>query len=292
MAVNRKQEIPDRARDVILGQMEWAEVEGKTVGRITVQLDRALYEEVNKVLERLGGKWDKRKQFRGHVFDEDPRPALVPAAGRGVLEYTDYDFFETPPNVVAWMVDLARFGELDLQGQVFMLEPSAGMGRILDAVRASFPTVNCHYCELDPKRLAALQKLPGRTACVGQDFLEYLMPEHDGELFRYDRILMNPPFSKNQWKKHVEHAWALLRPGGVLVSVVPGGSRMRDEWEEGFGAQARNAYDLPAGTFKEAGTGVTTHLLVLRKVRVVEKPHGSNRREPVKSESYQQGRLL
>ena len=46
-------------------------------GRITSgQLDRSLYEEVNEVLVRLGGKW-KGGRTKAHLFPYDPRPLVA-----------------------------------------------------------------------------------------------------------------------------------------------------------------------------------------------------------------------
>jgi hypothetical protein len=38
------------------------------------QLERKLYEKVNKCLVMLGGKWNRNK--KGHVFEEDPTERL------------------------------------------------------------------------------------------------------------------------------------------------------------------------------------------------------------------------
>ena len=74
----------------------------------------------------------------------------------------------------------------------------------------------------------------------------------------FDGVIMNPPFK--QWRdiKHIKHALAFVRPGGRLVALCANGPRQRehlrplaDHWEE-----------LPAGTFKNEGTGVNVALLV------------------------------
>ena len=45
------------------------------------QLDRAVYNDVNKVLTALGGKWNRKE--KGHVFDYDPEEALETAIMTG-----------------------------------------------------------------------------------------------------------------------------------------------------------------------------------------------------------------
>ena len=62
----------------ILRAMEWQN-DGR-LGIITGgQLDRALYVKVNKALEAMGGKWNRKAG--GHIFSEDPRPQV-----EGLLE--------------------------------------------------------------------------------------------------------------------------------------------------------------------------------------------------------------
>jgi len=189
--------VPDGIARIILDEMEW---EGN-VGRITRQLDRPTYVAVNKVLELLGGKWNRAK--KGHVFEHDPRPQLR-AIEEGEFEYTQYDSFYTPHDAVRQMVDFLDLG----QEGFLILEPSAGDGRILDEIGPGH-VLEC--CEIDPEARKILSAKG--YMLVGEDFLEYESP--------YDRIVMNPPWSKYQWVDHVRHALELLRPGGRLVALVP-----------------------------------------------------------------------
>ena len=53
----------------ILKSMDWQD-EGK-LGVITIALPRELYVQVNKALEAMGGKWNRKS--KGHVFENDPR---------------------------------------------------------------------------------------------------------------------------------------------------------------------------------------------------------------------------
>lgn len=48
---------------------------------------------------------------------------------------------------------------------------------------------------------------------LGQDFLTYSEDT-------WDRIVMNPPFSKCQDRTHILKAYELLKTGGILVSVA------------------------------------------------------------------------
>jgi hypothetical protein len=50
----------------------------------------------------------------------------------------------------------------------------------------------------------------------------------NGELGKFDRVVMNPPFDHGADIKHVEHARKFLKPGGRLVAVVANGPRQRE----------------------------------------------------------------
>jgi hypothetical protein len=49
-------------------------VEGNVLFLPPIQLERKLYEKINKCIESIGGKWNKSK--KGHVFDNDPTDML------------------------------------------------------------------------------------------------------------------------------------------------------------------------------------------------------------------------
>ena len=99
------------------------------------------------------------------------------------------------------------------------------------------------------------------------DFLE-----HTGQ---YDRVLMNPPFEKDQAIDHVRHAFEQLKPGGKLVAVVPGNERLYSEGKgkrsdfHGWASTHGDFHELPdnafAGDDSVRKTGVKTSLLVMRK---------------------------
>ncbi|PYQ57641.1 MAG: SAM-dependent methyltransferase [Acidobacteria bacterium] len=146
------------------------------------------------------------------------------------------------------MVELA-----EIEPEHRALEPSAGTGNLLKAIGPSPDKV---AVEINPGLVELLARAGFSGLHIHQgDFLEC-----NGEIGAFDRIVMNPPFSKGVDIKHIRHALDHLRPGGVLVALCANGSRQRnalqplaDLWE-----------DLPPGSFKEAGTGVNVALLVIR----------------------------
>ena len=89
-----------------------------------------------------------------------------------------------------------------------VLEPSAGQGGIADYLPAGsmLVEVSALHCEI--------LKEKGHSNVVQGDFLSI-------SLGKFDRIVMNPPFSDGRWQAHVEHAAGVLADCGVLVAIVP-----------------------------------------------------------------------
>jgi protein-L-isoaspartate O-methyltransferase len=85
----------------------------------------------------------------------------------------------------------------------------------------------------------------------------------NGDLGKFDRILMNPPFERGDDIKHIQHAVTFLKPGGRLVAICANGPRqnatLKPQAEDSGGIYE----PLPEGTFKEQGTGVNTALLIV-----------------------------
>jgi hypothetical protein len=86
---------------------------------------------------------------------------------------------------------------------------------------------------------------------------------------------MNPPFYGVHWMEHVMHAYDFLTPRGTLVAVLPytaesGDSEKHDTfraWAAERAGWRRNRLfsDLPAESFAESGTRVSTVYLTLQK---------------------------
>lgn len=166
-------------------------------------------------------------------------------------------FFPTPPDLVNRMLDHAA-----IEDGHEVLEPSAGVGNIMDAVKDQHPGAKTHGIE-QKFDFADVLKMKGHQHEVG-DFLDHKKT--------YDRIVMNPPFENRQDEKHVKHAYSLLKPGGRMVAIMGAGawnnersSGFRD-WASEVGAKN---YQLPEGSF--AGddalkqTNVNTHMVIIDK---------------------------
>ena len=172
------------------------------------------------------------------------------------------ELFPTPGELADQMVCLA-----DIQPGERVLEPSAGTGKILDAICrvpdfVTHPQSYVHVIEKNEALALALAKRrdPGRWNYTQDDFL-YQSPD-DWE--RFDVVVMNPPF-QDQYR-HVTHALSFLRPGGRLVAVMSSGVTFHTSEEatafraliESYGGSIEA---LPPDTFKASGTGVQTVLV-------------------------------
>lgn len=245
-----------RLDNEVLAVLDGLDVNGKAV-KITRQLDRKLYEKVNKALEALGGKWNR--SAKAHLFTDDPAEAIENAqmTGEVVSLKKVYDFFETPPEVVDSLLDAACIDS----GKQTILEPSAGRGAIAGAIRTRYPQAKLECCELMPENKAALLKAGFEV--IADDFMGLT-----GRTF--DRIIMNPPFSKQQDVDHVMHAYGMLAKGGVLAAVMANGITFRDNGKTValrslIGACQGEITQLPAQSFKASGTGVNTVIVKMRK---------------------------
>lgn len=221
------------------------------------QLDRDLYLRTNKTLEALGGKWNKKA--KAHLFDADPSIAIENALLTGSVfdSNSEYDFFPTPDDVADRVIAHADIGD-----DTRVLEPSAGDGALIRALRRIGHNWMVDFCELDAKRSATVLGSDPNTHLAAHDFLTY----QPGET--YHRIIANPPFSRRRDLLHVAHMYELLKPGGRIVSVMASGVSFRDDRKtEDFKALFSH-YDilaLPQASFKSSGTGVNTVLFIGEK---------------------------
>lgn len=231
-------------------------IEGN-IAYITQQLDRDTYMRLNKALEVLGGKWNR--SARGHIFPGDPSEKIAEAMQEGqvVDVKKTYEFFATPPGIANMLV--ARAG---IEPGMKVLEPSAGHGAIADVVRAMCNDCQVDVIEIEPSNRVVLKESGYKL--VGKDFMKYRKKKP-----LYDRIVMNPPFSKQQDIDHVLHAWKFLKPGGRLVSVMAASIGFRTNKKAEAFQELLSTHgtmeDLPEESFKESGTGVNTVMVVIDK---------------------------
>ena len=163
-----------------------------------------------------------------------------------------FNLFQTPPEIADKMAGLLP----DVGGERTILEPSAGLGRLYTALRRAGhagPIVLAEQSADCCRELYTLTENDNAVILKQCDFLEMNTAA--------DAVIMNPPFKMGRDIKHILHAFEMLKPGGVLVSLCYNGVRqnkklkpLADTWEV-----------LPAGSFKSEGTAAEVALITMIK---------------------------
>ena len=180
--------------------------------------------------------------------------ALKDSLRAGVKVVSANQLFPTPKELAARMVEEA--GLPVAEPALRILEPSAGTGAILDQIftyAGEIVAVEVNYSLAD-----ALRNRYQAVKVQCSDFLEC-----NGDLGKFDRILMNPPFENGADIKHIRHAVKFLKPGGRLVAICAGGPRQRAELMPLAESSGGIWEPLEPGTFKESGTMVNAVLMTV-----------------------------
>lgn len=215
------------------------------------------YAEVKKALLNAGGKY-KKNTF---VFASDAQPFIDRlTSGESVNIKKEFQYFPTPSDISDWLVSLA-----EIKPGYSILEPSAGQGAIVNAIHRTLPDSVVDCCELMPENQVVLSKIVNSTFICG-NFLEIGKEWHGA----FDRILANPPFSKNQDVFHIRKMYDCLKPGGRMVSVASKHWKLSDnETESKFRkwikSKKAEVKDIEAGRFKESGTMISCCAIVIDK---------------------------
>lgn len=191
-------------------------------------------------------------EFYGEVLPDVDETGSAPQPSTAVAK--DLQFYGSPPAVIDALLEAADIHRPDAYALNYkpdpkrVLEPSCGDGRILDAIaRRGHKGLGI---EVHAGR-AAQARANGHAVQLA-NFLECpARPE-------FDRVVMNPPFYGRHYIKHVRHALKFLKPGGVLVAVLPATA-----WYD-HGQLEGDWRDLPTASFAEAGTNVPTGILKIR----------------------------
>jgi phospholipid N-methyltransferase len=175
--------------------------------------------------------------------------------------------FPTPEALAERMVALAQIQPGDK-----VLEPSAGTGRLLDAVLR----VPLFASDMQ-SALVAIELNRDLEYVLAQRYMTLRMPRctvQNADFLSlcpidyapFDVVLMNPPFANGVDVQHVTHALRFLRPGGRLVAIMSAGVTFRTdrktvEFRKLVASYGGTIEELPANTFQEEGTGVQTVLV-------------------------------
>jgi type I restriction-modification system DNA methylase subunit len=241
-------------------------IEGMIVRLPGEQLERKLYMEVAKSIDMIGGKW-KGGKIAGFVFQEDPTDLLYEIANgeKRNLKKETQSFF-TPSELADELVFYANIlPENDI------LEPSAGAGAIVDAIRRKHPKNDIFLIEKSPINQLRLKKFND------DGFTYFCHPLNDDFLnldkSQFDRIIANPPFSNNQDIDHVYQMYRACKPGGRIVTISSmhwrsSSNKKEVEFKEWLKDLNADIMVIPEGSFKESGTTVGGLIIVIDKPNV------------------------
>ncbi len=189
----------------------------------------------------------------GYAMDE-MRPRFERMAqrhenGTAPRAVSSFQLFQTPAELARRLVGL-----LHLKPGERILEPSAGLGRLLDC----FPRSDVTAVEVSSTCAAELftQNREG-VRLIQRDFLTC----HPGELGLFDAIAMNPPFHMRADVRHILHAVKFLKPGGRLAALCLD----THQRETALKPLAATWEKIEAGTFAKEGTRVACVLLTILK---------------------------
>lgn len=198
--------------------------------------DKHLRKKASQILESIGGV----KSRNAWDFDYPAEPVIQSIVAVGAVpEKVSHQYYPTPPELARQVVDLA-----DVDPNLSALEPSAGQGALAELLHEVCTTQCVEISELHAEVLRA--KGLDVECC---DFLEW-RPDK-----KWNRIVMNPPYSEGRWQSHVEHAAELLTACGALVAILPASAR--DSFDlEGFDVEWHDACcDFP---------GVSIDVVIMR----------------------------
>lgn len=197
----------------------------------------------------------------------------------------------TPAAVAHFMATLAEAASPDDKLSV-VLDPACGTGDLLEAARSQGATQfdgqdrDLHLAQLAAARLSIRLGGEGRCSVEAEDALA--QPRHRGGAF--DAVLCNPPYNERDWGADelaydsrweyglpsrseselawVQHCLSRVRPGGVVVMLLPPSVASRSSGRRIRAALVRQGalravLALPAGAAPPAHVGL--HLWVLRR---------------------------
>lgn len=191
------------------------------------QCSDVAYEEAQRVLVSIGGVRTKDGHWQ---FDYPPADALKEIICSGcVPDIKAHQYYPTPENVARAAIELAEIGPDDT-----VLEPSAGQGGIASLL----PNQGHVVCVEISKLHCDILRVKGFVV-VQADFIEWAKSAP-----KFDRVVMNPPFSEGRALAHLQAAAGLLKPAGRLVAVLPASFKGKDvmpgwriTWSDAFSGE-------------------------------------------------------
>jgi predicted RNA methylase len=212
------------------------------------------YQEIRTRMLNAGFTYKKKGGvcfFQGHEGVDAAAVLAQLVSGDRVNIQQETQFFGTP---AARAEEVVR--EAGIAAGHRVLEPSAGNGALADPARAAgAEVITIENWDVNARALRAKGYEP-----VERDFLEVSVDDIGGLV---DAVTMNPPFTKGQDMRHVQHALGFLLPDGVLVAITSSRVGLNSTKAHKAFAQLLDLADaerteIPAGEFSASGTEVAT----------------------------------
>jgi hypothetical protein len=221
-----------------------------------IQLDRKLYQDVARKIELIGGKWNRK--FKGFLFPENPTNLFADICNgdnRNIKK--EFQFFATPAELAEELCSYIPANAISA------LEPSAGRGAIVQAINKNRPDITICYCELMELNR---KQFKGNAILLDDDFLKADFSDFE----KFDVVIANPPFSKNQDIDHFVKMLTVCKEGGRIISIMSKHWQFSQNKKERLFRELlelKNAQiiDIEAGAFKESGTNTAACIVVLDK---------------------------
>jgi len=210
------------------------------------------YPAVKKCLITAGGKY-KACTF---IFPDDAAEVQKHLlGGEAVNDKKKFQFFATPPELACRLVEMAEVMAFQV-----VLEPSAGQGAIADEILCYGGKVHC--IELMPQNCAVLRRKGFEVQEM--DFLS--IPGEEA----FDRIVANPPFTKNQDIDHIRHMYTHLAPEGRIVTCASlswsfGSQKKQVAFKAWLMEVGAVITELEGGEFKSSGTNIKACIITIDK---------------------------
>lgn len=172
-----------------------------------VQLERNLYLKVNQHLDNCGGKWNRKE--KAHIFSNGTNKLKQSLdSGKTISVKKEFHAFYTPDFISKELIELANLNSKDI-----ILEPSAGEGNLIKNI-IKF-TENIVAVEINQEAYQELKEKFNDIVIYNQDFLLFRSD------IKFDKVIMNPPFNKNEWVKHIKHCFSMLKDNGEIFAIIP-----------------------------------------------------------------------
>lgn len=207
---------------------------GKEIGKDVIA-------EAGRVLESIGGCCIRNDEY---TFDYDPSEAIEEILISGCIpDKVSHQFFHTPQNIAEDAIEMA-----EIEQYHDCLEPSAGQGSL-----AVLMPIEKTVCIEISKLHCGILKAKGLRVIEG-DF-----DWHWSQIGKFDRIVMNPPYSAGRWQHHTKTAIGILKKDGIIVAILP--------------ASAKNSFSHPdidiewSREYKNEFSGTSVSVVIMKGIR-------------------------